>query len=616
MEMTPPAHRVTDHLLADELIGRCGKQSLARMLPHVSRRRLSAGELIYRADAHADTLYLLLEGVVQLVSPQGRQSADIACRFGEEAASDAHNYLTSAIASTDAIVLCIPRAAIRSLAEANPFLKTDMLFSLTSHLAGEKLVRLVAPAAPTAPAYGAHAAFGWLLTTALPLLTLAFGERLGLAPGGVIFLAIFSATIAMWVCDLADDYIPALFAVLATLVTGLVPAPVILSGFASDGFLMALSTLALGTVVVSSGLGYRVMLLLLHRLPNRQLWHNAGLFTTGLVLTPIIPTANGRIALLAPFYADMVESLRLTRMGSAATRLALTCFGGGSLFSAMFITSKSVNFVVFGLLSPQGQERFQWMHWLLAASVTGAVLMVVNGVAAAIWLRNGERPQLPKLRVAEQRALLGSMKHREWAALLGVAFMMVGIVTSSIHKVQPPWLGFTMLFGLLMCGTLNKKELKEKVDWTFLLYLSGITGIVAAFDYLGMDRQLGAALPDIGATMRSNFSLFVLLLFAVVNLIRLAVPTNATTVILATILMPLAQVSGVNEWLVGFIILVFAEAWCFPYQCSYYLQLQEMNRANPMYDERRFLRFNAAMNLGRLLAVYASLPYWTMLGIL
>ncbi|MEO7581297.1 MAG: SLC13 family permease [Massilia sp.] len=614
--MTPPLNRVTDQLLADALFGQCSKQSLARMLPHVERRQLSAGETIYRADAHADTLYLLLAGRVQLVSPLGRQSADIECRFGEEAASDSHYYLTSAIAASEATVLCIPRAAIRALAKANPLLKTDMLFSLTSHLAGEKLVRAIAPAAPPATGYRAHAAAGWLLAIALPLLMLAFGDRLGLSPSGVIFLAIFSSTTAMWVCNLADDYIPALFALLATLLTGLVPAPVILSGFASDGFLMALSTLALGTVVVSSGLGYRVMLLLLHRLPNRQLWHNAGLFTTGLVLTPIIPTANGRIALLAPFYADMVESLRLLRMGSAATRLSLSCFGGGSLFSAIFITSKSVNFVVFGLLSPQGQERFQWMNWFCAAIVTGAVLLIVNGIAAAIWLRNDERPQLPTSRIAEQRALLGSVKHREWAAIIGVAFMMVGIVTSSIHKVQPPWLGFTMLFGLLLCGTLTKKELKEKVDWTFLLYLSGITGIVAAFDHLGLDRQLGAALPNIGATMRSNFSLFVLLLFAVVNLIRLAVPTNATTVILATILMPLAQVSGVNEWLVGFIILVFAEAWCFPYQCSYYLQLQEMNRENPMYDERRFLRFNAAMNVGRLLAVYVSLPYWTMLGIL
>jgi divalent anion:Na+ symporter, DASS family len=607
---------ISAYLTADELLGRGNHQSLARLLSHATMQQYPAGALIYCADDPADTFYLLIEGAVTLVSPQGRSSALIAGRFGEEAASDAHYYLTDAVAVTDTTVVCIARCAMRVLAEANPFLKTDLLLSLASHLAGEKLTRQAAPALPEQTGYRRHAAPGWLLVIALPLLLLEFGAALGIERSGVMFLAIFAATVAMWVFNLVDDYIPALFALLATLLTGLVPAPVILSGFASDGFLMALSTLALGTVVVTSGLGYRIMLILLQRLPNNQFWHNVGLFTTGLVLTPIIPTANGRIALLAPFYADMIENLRLTRLGHAATRLSLTCFSGGSLFSAIFITSKSVNFAVFALLSTQAQNHFQWMTWLFAACVTGCALLAVHALAAAVGCRNSEQPQLPKDRIAQQRALLGEMKSREWAAVIGIGFMLVGVVTSSLHKVQPPWLGFTMLFGLLLCGTLSRKELKEQVDWTFLLYLSGITGIVAAFTHLGLDRDLAARLPDLGGSMRDHFGLFVLALFALVNVIRLAAPTNATTVILATILMPLAKASGINEWLVGFIILVFSEAWFFPYQCSYYLQLQQANRIAPMYDEPLFLRLNAMMNLGRLLAVYASFPYWKMLGIL
>lgn len=606
----------TTVLMADELIGRSSQQSLARLLSHVTPQQFCAGTVIYRADDPADNFFLLTGGAVTLISPKGRALDLLAGRFGEEAASDAHCYLTDAVAATDITVLRIARGAMRILAEANPPLKTDLLLSLASHLAGEKLARQPRPAAPIQTGYRRHAASGWLLVIALPLLTLEFGATLGIERSGVMFLAIFAATVTMWVFNLVDDYIPALFALLATLLTGLVPAPVILSGFSSDGFLMALSTLALGTVVVTSGLGYRLILLLLRRLPNTQFWHNVGLLTTGLVLTPVIPTANGRIALLGPLSADMVDNLRLSRPGLAATRLALTCFSGGSLFSAIFVTSKSVNFAVFALLSTQAQDHFQWLTWLLAASVTGCALMAIYALAAAIGCRNSEQPQLPKERIVQQCALLGDMESREWAALLGIGFMIVGVVTSSLHKVQPPWLGFTMLFGLLLCGMLSRKELKEQVDWTFLLYLSGITGFVAAFGHLGLDRELAARLPDLGGSMRDHFGLFVLALFALVNLVRLAAPTNATTVILATILMPLARAAGINEWLVGFIILMFSEAWFLPYQCSYYLQLQQLNRDHPMYDEPLFLRLNAIMNLGRLLAVYASFPYWQILGIL
>ena len=607
----------TDQLLADEVLAKSNYQSLARILPQVTEKRFASGETIYKANARAEHFYLLTKGEIKLVSPGGRESRLVHARFGEEAASDADHYLTDAIAATDVTAMCIPHIAMKGLVSSNPALKTDLLFSLASHLAGEKLERR----RTEVPAQGKAVrkpieALGWLLCVLLPMLVLAFGADLGLNRDAVIFTAIFAPTVTMWVFSLVDDYIPGLFALLAVLVTGLVPTSVILSGFASDGFMMALSTLALGTVVVTSGLSYRVMLNLLLRLPNNQFWHFVGLFVTGTILTPIIPTANGRIALVSTFYGDMVESLRLSPQRFAATRLAVACFAGISLFSPMVITSKSVNFAVYGLLPPQGQDHFQWLTWLVTALIAAAVMLLLNAAVAAVWFRNDERPQLSKEGVAEQLRLLGKMKNREWAAVLGVLFMVTGIVTSSIHKVQPPWLGFAMLFGLLLCGTLYKKELKEKVDWTFLLYLSGVTGIVSAFSYLGLDHQLAVALPGLGDYMRTNFSLFILLLFALITVIRLAVPINATVVIMAAIFMPLAEISGINPWVLGFVILIFSEGWFLPYQCSYYLQLQELNRDKPMYDEKSFLRFNALLNFARLAAVYASLPYWKMLGLM
>ncbi|MES2743508.1 MAG: SLC13 family permease [Pseudomonadota bacterium] len=658
-------------LVNDAVVGRSSHASLSRLLSHTSTQHFGPGATIYRADTAAEHFYLLTGGAVTLVSRQGRRCALSVGRFGEEAGAGLPAYLSDAIASCDTTVLRLPRVAMGALAEVNAALVSDLLVSLTGHFAGDAPFSHAAPApaveaapveaaaveaapveaapveaapvetaaveaaaveaaaveaAPAeaatveAPAVIAEPARSttprWLLVIALPLLVLACGERLGVGEAGVMFLAIMCATVTMWVCSLIDDYIPALFALLATLLTGLVPASVVLSGFASDGFLMALSTLALGSLVMSSGLGYRVMLVLLQRLPNTHFCHNAGLLLSGLLLTPVIPTANGRIGLLAPSYADMVGQLRLGKRGSAATCLALTCLHGASLFSAIFITSKSVNFAVFALLSPHGQDRFQSTHWTRAALVTGTVLLALHGLAVAVWCRHAPRAHLLRPRLAQQRALLGKLSGREWGAIGGVLFMMAGIVTSSWHKVQPPWLGFTVLFALLLCGTLSRRELKEKVDWTILLYLSGISGMVAAFGHLGLDRALGVHLAGLGGFMHDHFALFVLLLFGAVNLLRLAVPSNATTVILATILMPLAQASGVNEWLVGFVILVFSEAWFFPYQCSYYLQLQELNHGAALYDAPGLLRINALMNLGRLAAVYAAFPYWAGMGLL
>ncbi len=608
---------VIETLVNDDILSKSDASSLAHLMSHVVEERFNAGDKIYQTGALAENFYLLLSGQVTLITPQGREFDLMHGRFGEETASDSEYYLTSAIAKSAVTVLSIPREAMMALVASSPMLKTDFLFSLTSHLSGEKLERheKVVPVVETTKRDSIHI-LGWLSTLIAPILVLKFGHNLALEHNAVMFLAIFSSTIAMWMFNLVDDYIPGIFALTAAFITGLVPAPVILSGFASDGFLMALSTLALGAVVVSSGLSYRLMLNLLMRLPNTQFWQFVGLFMTGTVLTPIIPTANGRVALVTPFFADMVESLHFKKQGVAATRLAIACFGGISLFSAMILTSKSVNYAIYGLLSPQDQDHFQWMTWLMASIVAAVVLIAINGLGVMFLFRSKELPVLPKERVADQLALLGKLNSREWSAIAGVLFMFFGIVTSSIHKVSPPWLGFAMMFGLLLCGTLHKKELKEKVDWTFLLYLCGITGIIAAFSYLGLDNILGTMLPGLGDYMRQNFKLFILILFFVISVLRLAVPLNATIVILGALLMPLAAASGINAWVMGFIILIFCDGWFFPYQCTYYLQLQEVNRETPLYNEKSFLLFNALLNFARLLAVYASLPYWKILGLL
>jgi len=616
---------MTQALLLEPLFAACSQQSLAALLPQLTERRYRAGDAIFSTTDKASHFYLLLTGSVRLISPLGREFGLQHRHLGEEVVHGARHYLTNARAQGEVSLLQIPKAAMLTLAEANPALKNELLVSLTSHLAGEKLAR-TAPAAAMpnlAPVpivkkstLKPSRIVGWLLALLLPLLLLAYGEQWGMDRSTTIFSAIFAAAVMMWSFTLVDEYIPALFAVLGVLLTGLVPTPVIMSGFASDGFLMALSTLALGTVVVSSGLSYRFMLILLRRLPNTQFWQVFGLFSVGAMITPIIPTLNGRIALVAPFYADMAESLRLTPHGAAATRLAMACFSGTTLLSAMLLTSKSINYAVAGLMPRQDQEYFQLLTWLTSAGVVLLVLLLLYAVASAIWFRNQEIPQLPKERVEQQLQLLGKLKNREWAALFSLLFIVGGVATSAIHDLSPPWLGFTALCVLVLCGFLKRQEFRDKVDWTFLLYMSGVTGLAATIGYLRLDTVFVAALPALGQYMHDHFMWFVFYLFCLMCIVRLAVPNNATVIVAAAVLMPLAESAGINSWVIGFIILLFSEVWFLPFQSSYYLQLHDMNKSKSLYDEKSFLYFNAFMNVARLLAVYASIPFWKMMGFL
>jgi di/tricarboxylate transporter len=282
----------------------------------------------------------------------------------------------------------------------------------------------------------------------------------------------------------------------------------------------------------------------------------------------------------------------------------------------MFLTSKSVNLAVFSMFPQQIQDQFQWLSWLFAATATGAVMFILFFIASAFFYRNQEPTRISGEQINQQLALLGKLKLREWAALSGIVIFILGIITYSLHKIQPPWLGMAILYWLLLFGFLHKQEFKEQIDWPFLFYLASIVGIIAILNSVGLDKLIAKQLIPVGEYMRTNFELFILILSVIILLVRLVMPINATIVLLAAIFIPLSDVAGVNAWVIAFIILVLGEIWIFPYQCSYYLQFQEATGKYGIYDEKSFLRFNMLLSIIKLVALYASIPYWKMLSIL
>lgn len=602
-------------LLADPVLGRCSYESLARILPHLGERSYQAGETLFAAGDKADALVILRQGSVDLERANTGTFESKQSLCGEECALGLDTYLGSAVARTPVTALVLPRATAVALVAANPGLRADLFRGLA--LPGVVGDRPAArkQAAGSVRENGMHAV-GWLATLCVPAAILWFAPAMSVGQNTALFLAVFAATICMWVFSLVDEFVPGIFAIFAILVLGVAPPSAVLSGFASDGFFLAMSILGLSTVIVASGLSYRFLLWLLLKLPNREGWQNLGLLLTGFLLTPMVPSINGRVALLAPLTIDMAEILHARRRGKASTGLAISAFTGASLLSAVFMSSKSVNFVIYGLLPAQAQTQFQWLFWLFAAAATGVAMLLFHWALAALFLRHEEQLVLSKDQVAAQLRLLGPMRTREWAAVAGVGLFMLGVVTASLHKIQPPWVALAILYVLLVFGFLRKEEFRDKIDWPFLVYLAGIVGLVGAFNAVGLQNWLAVQLAPLGSLMQKSFPLFIAALAAIIFVIRLAVPISTTIVIVAAVMMPLASAYGINAWIVGFIVLMLGEMWFFPYQCSYYVQLRDLLGKSEVYDERRFLAFNLASNVGKLVALYISLPYWKALGLL
>ncbi|HSH13577.1 MAG TPA: anion permease, partial [Desulfurivibrionaceae bacterium] len=188
----------------------------------------------------------------------------------------------------------------------------------------------------------------------------------------------------------------------------------------------------------------------------------------GLILTPIIPSANGRISIVSTFVPELLGNGTKQRRLREAGRLTISALSGVSIFSAIFLSSKSINFLMFGYLPEQEQLRFQWTFWLVAAAATGLALLVLYLGAWALVFRASAPAPLSRATVRAQLAILGRPGPAEIAALAGIVVFAGSLATSAIHRIEMPWIALSILFGLLMFGFLAKEDFRRNIDWSFL----------------------------------------------------------------------------------------------------------------------------------------------------
>lgn len=616
-------------LLADPVLAGAPPSDLAHMLMHVEQRRVAGGEVLFRQHDPADRVYLIQEGAFALTgsgSVADREAplrGPLTCGYlGQEAVLGAGAYNLTAVAEEPAVVIGIPTGDIRQLADAHPGIKALFFESYLSRNGGKPGACGVAgkaEAGAEASQVSLRECLGWSAVLCCTLAGWYFSSRLGLAVETVYYMAIIAAAVVMWVFRIVPAFAPPLFVVAMVILLDIVPPEVAVSGFASGSFFMLLSVFGVGAVMVVSGLTFRLSLLVLRMVPASSVWYSVSLFASGMFLTPVVPSQGARMAIVSPFLVDLMGASGAKERDLLGARFVNSTLGGVGLGASIFLTGKPVNLIVLGLFDYQTQFAFQWVNWLLAASFPGLLMLGMFLGVSRLVFKDARSFQISRATVSEQLKVLGPPSSLERTAMLSVIILILGILFSSVHKVGIPWMALAILTVLILFRVVGKQEIRNQIDWTTLLFVGAIIAWLPVMALTGLDTLVAGQLGWLGVYMKESFPLFIVLLSFLVVAVRLILPEPITVILFVTALFPLADVAGVSPWIVGFIILTMAEAYIFSYQCGYYIQLKEilaMNGLGQRYDEERIIVFNLMMVVGRVLALYASLPFWRLLNII
>lgn len=457
---------------------------------------------------------------------------------------------------------------------------------------------------------------GWAALLVLPPAVYLVALASRLSTQSSIFAALLSATVLMWMFSLVDEFVPPLVAIVAALIIGLAPPTVALAGFSSPSMLLLLGVFALSAVISFSGLSYRLILRLLLRLPDGPFWHQAALLISGYLLSPLMPSANARLSLLTPVYKDMVAGLQLPRRGPAVTALLASMFGGAVLFGPMMVTSKSSNIAAITFLPIQLQAEFGGFFWLVAAAVAAATITAAHFVVVRVRFQTNSQATMSRADIRQRLADMGPASPSEWVAAGSFAFFLLGIATVPWHHVKPPYLAGCVLLALLVTGTLGKRDFQSRVDWPMIFFLLGIDSLMRVMDHLGLAQALARVIRRWFDFIDGEIGLLLLATLVVTATLRLVLPVSAGMLTSVAILLPIATAQGINPWVIVFGAAVFSDMSFLPHQgTNGILQMRSAGLLDDV-DQRGFQQYNLLMNAARVAAVYASIPWWTFLGLL
>lgn len=644
------------------------KVELARLLPELHEVVGASGDQLTTMQADEAVVCIILEGTVELIGPQAIPGGALerlgaGDLFGEEVLVDERPTCVGHCV-TNVRMLQIRAGRLREVLDCHPHLWTEVVRRLTRRLAvnqrdlvaaragfpGSQLgmwvdpaelaavsgQALLVPEAPPEPGplpsrkerrhvyetgkrkwRSPVSARGMLFLFSLTagILTGHGLARAGLPYGQAAGSAVLVWALLNWMMNTLPDYVTGLLALGGAVVLGVAPAAVALSGFANTTWFLSLAVLGIGGAIAQSGLLFRTALHMLRLLPPSYGGQAFALAISGLLLTPVLPSPSGRLAISSPLVPELAEAMGIRPRSKEAAGLGMSVLLGHGQMYFLFLNGTGSCILLWNLLPETARNQVTWGFWLLAALPLGLIVFGFS-FAAILWLfRPEHRVRVDRTVILNQLQMLGPMAPLERSSLVVVTVVLAAFIMQPLHHMDPTWVAVGGLGYLVASGALDRDQFRRTIDWNFLMLYGALIGVSSIMEHTGVSTILTEQMGHILQPFLESPVFLLLMVAALTTLVRLATPMVAAALMMAVALYPMASEAGIHPFVLTLAIQVASNPWFLPHQNTFYQTTVAGTQGKSFTHEqvRPFALVYAGLTV---VSVLVAIPWWNWLGLL
>jgi CRP-like cAMP-binding protein len=469
--------------------------SLARLIPNLEHFRFDPGTLVFTQGEPGDSLYVILDGTVGVILEVDGQAREISrmgpgeC-FGEMALLTGEPRSATIKALTAVDVLRLSKERFDELIKKHPPLAASFAGLIAHRLAQRNVPLADYPAQsstariwPEKPGMGKKgdgkpsvflslywkkkAFWAPLVTLALCVAAFLCLGKTALTTSHIILIELLLAATVIWTFNIVSFHAVAVALPIFAVLFGADNPAKAFAGFSTSSWFLVIGVFAISAAISKTGLLYRLVLMLMKRFPPSYIGQTFGLALSGLLLTPIVPSNNGRVILASPLVLTLNEIIGFKGGSPGAVGMGMSCLLGFGHLSFMFMNGTAVCFLVLGILPPEVNSSITWGYWLKTVLPLGIFFFIASYAAILLIYWPQEKKVQNPIVIEAQLRTLGPLTFREKVSLLTVIVSLIGFVTQSWHQINVAWVAMLSFLILFMSSVLNEKAIRSDIDWIF-----------------------------------------------------------------------------------------------------------------------------------------------------
>jgi anion transporter len=336
-------------------------------------------------------------------------------------------------------------------------------------------------------------------------------------------LAIFAASIILWITEPIPNYLTSLVLIIAVVLTGVTTERTAYAQLGHPVMWLNILSFVLASMLVKTQVAKRFALWFVIRFGKNATMIIFSFMIINIVLSAFISATTAKATILLPIFMVIAAIYGATggdNRNNFGRNLVLQNLFQINIGASGFITGSGANLLAGALIAgAMGWGVFSYQDWFVAAFPLALILMVIGwfvGTKLIFPLKKGEdRPQIEGGldRLREELAKLGKMKPEEFKAIAIFVAVLALWATDKQHGISQTAVAFLGAVVALLPKVGIVKWNDVDIPWHLLLFSAGAYTLGAGLDATNLPgTMIDALFTRLGITVDTPYWVLFLIL--------------------------------------------------------------------------------------------------------